>query len=270
MQVMAVHTEADNHAIFAWFNMNIGRFFGNAALHNGIDELDGRSGVGLFIFKSSLRALFHRTEAAGLAHLLHGAGCTFIFIEDIQRPVDGTRVSDHRDDALAGSIFHGLDGHEVHRILHRQIKRIAVQLHRNHALLLGDRLWHKVHHRRIDLCLVKVNEINTELHPQRFNQLSLRNEMLINQHRSETLARALLHRQCFAQLLFGDDAYVNQHFAQSFILHTSVPCRVLFISVILPCIRDTLTASVSSMHKTIRKKIKRQDILYTNTLPFCI
>ena len=87
------------------------------------------------------------------------------------------------------------------------------ELDRHDTLLLGDVLRDQIHHRRIDLGLVEVNEVDAELHAQGLDQLCFRDEMLVNQYRTESLAGSLLSFQGFLKLFLGDDTDVDQHLA---------------------------------------------------------
>ena len=86
------------------------------------------------------------------------------------------------------------------------------ELDRHDAFLLGDVLRDQIHHRRIDLGLVEVNEVDTELHTQRLDQLCLRDEMFIDENCSESFAGAFLLRKSLCQLFLCDDADVDEHF----------------------------------------------------------
>ena len=124
--------------MFTWFYVNITGFLHNTAFQNGIDELDGRSRIGIVIINHIGRRHINGGIPLLFPHLFHRFGGTFIFIKDRQCTVNGTGISDHRNDTFSRGILDVFHRHEVHGVFHRKIQGILIQFDRNDTVGLCD------------------------------------------------------------------------------------------------------------------------------------
>ena len=160
--------------------------------------------------------------------LLCLAGCDLLFADaDIAAHLlHGLAGGDHGDDALTGGGFDLILSHEVQRIAHGQIQAVAYQLHRHHAVFLGDVPGDILGQLHGDGNGRQVHKVHAQLHTQSVNELCLRDEAVLDQCVAQPLLGLLLERQSTLQLLLCDGPGRHQQIAQAHIGHfTHLPVK---------------------------------------------
>ena len=133
--------------------------------------------------------------------------------------VDGIAGCDQRDNVFVTRLLRILKRHEVRRVGHREIQGILRNRHRYDTMLLRKRLRDILRHLRCDILLREVDIIDTKLHPERIDDLRLRDIAIVHERFAETRMLLLLKLQRLLKLLLGNQMAVHQHIAKTFCFH---------------------------------------------------
>ena len=112
--------------------------------------------------------------------------------------LDGVLGREDRDHLASDGLADLFNGIEVQRVAHREIQLVLDRADRDDRILLGDVLGNDLGKLGgyIDFC--KIDELDAELHLQRFNQLLLGNDAIGDQHLAETALLFLLQSEALS------------------------------------------------------------------------
>ena len=142
--------------------------------------------------------------------------------------LDGVLGREDRDHLASDGLADLFNGIEVQRVAHREIQLVLDNADRDDRILLGDVLGNNLGKLggNIDFC--KIDELDAELHLQRFNQLLLGNDAVGNQHLAETALLFLLQCEALFQFFLSDGPCCDQQVTQTHICHLSASCTFRF------------------------------------------
>ena len=230
----AVDAHAYGEFRLARLHVDVAGALGDGALDDGVHQADGRGLVGALLAhlvggEGAVHGDGGLAGGGGLAlHFLDGLGRALVAVEHLYGALNRGGHGHHGHHLAPGGLADLLNGVEVQRVAHGDVKLVAVQPHGHHLVLLGDVLGHHLDQLGRYVHLAQVDELDAQLHLQRLDQLALGDDAVFLQHGAQALAAALLQPQALLQLLLGDQARRDQQIAQAQI----ALARGLFIRVV--------------------------------------
>lgn len=201
--------------------MDVGCALGGCTLDDGVHEADGRGALRFVLVADrrpgnrdvGTRIVVAMVGGRLCAHVLDGVSSTLVPVKLHDGAVDRILGGHHGDDPSTCRRTRLFLGDEVHRVAHGQVDLVGGGLDGHDAVLLRHVLGHHLRELGGKRHAGEVDEVDSKLHLERFDELLFRDEPMLDEDLAEAFAAALLKLEGLSELVGRDIPVLAQHIA---------------------------------------------------------